>query len=146
MTRTNQWETGHMTKTTNQNMAQWTREPFAWIREGNGSMTQTRTMTKLQNKRRGRETQTKPKPHVTSNRYRGIDRKKRLREREWESIYAVQLCLLTLLHQLINTSYLLLLHEENKQYVAMIQYVVNYEVLWRGASGRFGSWSKTGIN
>ncbi len=51
MTWTNQWETRHMTRTTNQNMTQWTREPIAWRHEGNGSIKQTGTETKLQNKR-----------------------------------------------------------------------------------------------
>ncbi len=62
MTRTNQWETRRMTRTTNQNMTQWTREPIAWINEGKGSMKQTETMTKLQNKRHEHKT----KPHFTN--------------------------------------------------------------------------------
>ncbi len=66
MTRTNQWETRRMTRTTNQNMTQWTREPIAWIHEGKGSMKQTETMTKLQNKRHeNMNIKQNPKPHFT---------------------------------------------------------------------------------
>ncbi len=46
----NQWETRHMTRTTNQNMTQWTKEPIAGIQGDKGSMTLT-AWIKLQNKR-----------------------------------------------------------------------------------------------
>ncbi len=47
MTRTNQWETRHLTRTTNQNMTHCTREPIARRHKGKGSMKQTGTMKKL---------------------------------------------------------------------------------------------------
>ncbi len=61
---------------------------------------------------------------MISNRYRGIDRKKDRERGNERTFYAVQLCLLSLLHRLINTTYILSLHEENKEYVAMIQYML----------------------
>ncbi len=51
MTRTYQWETRHVTWTTNQNMTLWTEEPIAKRHESKGIITQKGTITKLQNKK-----------------------------------------------------------------------------------------------
>ncbi len=57
-------ETRHMTKTTNEHITQWTREPMAWIHEGKGSMTLTAwTNYKIKEMKTRHETEPQNRPY-----------------------------------------------------------------------------------